>query len=821
MHAYGELSEGLRALAMRLVREESTADDVVQEAWLAALDARPEQVRDLTSWLRKVVVNLARRTKARSMRRREIEAFVARPEALAPDREVDVRSTHTLLIDSISRLNDPYRTVLTMRYVDGLDAGQIAAQRGNSAASVRSQIQRGLIHLRAAFDRSHDGRRSDWAQALLPFAMQGKEPHSPTTVPDLVASAQSSPPVPARRSRWIAPAGVGATLVLVATVAIWRSPTMEAAAEAVEPELAVGPARATLPKDRPAAQQREASAVAVPDSSGLVEAVDPARDLEVLVRRLDGSPAVEGYVTLNGSDGRPIATADYPEGFCRTDLEGRVTITIPERRLEGEPWFPAGTLGVNVAAHDRDEAWSATQRTVVPSAGGSVTVYCRGPAQDLALTLVDEAGAAVEGAIIILHADRLAGLRGHDTTDVAETPRLYMSDSRGEAHVYFMPTREHRLAVYAPEKPRHDVVVFGDDPVLVETLVIPDGTTVYGRVQMPDGSAAAGARVWCSDPLGERESGRASAATDADADGYFELEGVGLGPQRMFANARGDVEMFACTVLAVQVDEETVWEPILAPTTPLRVRMVDEAGNPVPGAVATLVHPGPPVWASAGPANREGRVVFWQMPAGPLELLGGVDSRYASPTVVTGVTGQDEEIELPVRTTAIGGSMRGTLCDGRGAPLPGAWLVLSGGGPFRSFDALSEPATGKFGLRDVPPGSYLVAVRLPGLGQHVLGEHQIEAEIELDMGEVRVPLPIEVELQWGATAPTRTAVWQVTAGLAGIAEPFRVRTLNAPVTTLDLVPGHYRLGRMGRPQSSIEFTVAPGASAIPVTVQSR
>ena len=38
--------------------------------------------------------------------------------------------------------------------------------------------------------------------------------------------------------------------------------------------------------------------------------------------------------------------------------------------------------------YDRDEAQSPVYRTTVPPSGGSVTVYCRGPAQEVLLPLL-------------------------------------------------------------------------------------------------------------------------------------------------------------------------------------------------------------------------------------------------------------------------------------------------------------------------------------------------------------------------------------------------------------------------------------------------
>jgi len=74
-------ARALRRLARGLVRDEAAADDVAQEACLAALQA-PVAARDPQAWLATVARNAARKLGRSEQRRRRREQGAARPEAI-------------------------------------------------------------------------------------------------------------------------------------------------------------------------------------------------------------------------------------------------------------------------------------------------------------------------------------------------------------------------------------------------------------------------------------------------------------------------------------------------------------------------------------------------------------------------------------------------------------------------------------------------------------------------------------------------------------------------------------------------------------------
>src|SRR3954468_18018777 len=76
--------EWVRALALRLCGDPATADDLVQDTWVAALRDR-DNVRSVRAWLGGIVRHRWRRDRLRSNARAQREASVAR-DATVHDR---------------------------------------------------------------------------------------------------------------------------------------------------------------------------------------------------------------------------------------------------------------------------------------------------------------------------------------------------------------------------------------------------------------------------------------------------------------------------------------------------------------------------------------------------------------------------------------------------------------------------------------------------------------------------------------------------------------------------------------------------------------
>ena len=141
----------VRTLAQRLVRDPSLADDLTQETCLAALRGPGPRQGELRSWLAAILRNLAARLRRREAIRRSVEAIAAQREAVveSPTLVAEVVDQRAI-VDHLLALREPYRTVLLMRYYEGLPPARIATLQGVSRATVKTRLRRGLEELRRA-----------------------------------------------------------------------------------------------------------------------------------------------------------------------------------------------------------------------------------------------------------------------------------------------------------------------------------------------------------------------------------------------------------------------------------------------------------------------------------------------------------------------------------------------------------------------------------------------------------------------------------------------------------------------------------------------
>ncbi len=175
----------VRALARSLLSDPSLADDVAQDAWVVASE-RPPRVHDgagLKAWLASVTRTLARQSVRSANRRTAREQMAARPEASTPDSTVVERGAmHELVVRAVMELDEPFRSTVLLRYLDGLSAAQIAARRSESPALVRKRLERGLERLRARLDVEFGGDRRAWSLALAGLARRSLSGAGPIVV---------------------------------------------------------------------------------------------------------------------------------------------------------------------------------------------------------------------------------------------------------------------------------------------------------------------------------------------------------------------------------------------------------------------------------------------------------------------------------------------------------------------------------------------------------------------------------------------------------------------------------------------------------------
>ncbi|MHC4952971.1 MAG: sigma-70 family RNA polymerase sigma factor [Planctomycetota bacterium] len=164
-------SRFVHALAKSLLFDQHEAADVAQDALVAALENGAAVRRSVRGWLAGVVRNRARETLRSGSRRIAREQKAARADRVPAAAEAAGRvEMQQRLVDALSALDEEHRTVLVLRFFDGLPPRRIAHRLGISVESVKSRQKRGLYRLRGLLDREFGSRRA-WCLAVAPLLL--------------------------------------------------------------------------------------------------------------------------------------------------------------------------------------------------------------------------------------------------------------------------------------------------------------------------------------------------------------------------------------------------------------------------------------------------------------------------------------------------------------------------------------------------------------------------------------------------------------------------------------------------------------------------
>ena len=166
-----EHREFVRRLAQSLARDEHAAQDLVQETWLEALRRPPHSTSKLRAWLASVVRTRARNKARGEARRTSSEQAAAREEADRSEHRLRERfAMQHKVVEAVLALREPYKTVVLLRYYEGLSPSAIAARRGAPSGTVRAQLTRAHELLRERLDAEFGGERAAWSAWLLALA---------------------------------------------------------------------------------------------------------------------------------------------------------------------------------------------------------------------------------------------------------------------------------------------------------------------------------------------------------------------------------------------------------------------------------------------------------------------------------------------------------------------------------------------------------------------------------------------------------------------------------------------------------------------------
>ncbi|MEM6671785.1 MAG: sigma-70 family RNA polymerase sigma factor [Planctomycetota bacterium] len=172
-----EHAQWMGRLVSRLVRDADRVDDVVQDAWAAALTNPAPEGTPLRAWLTGIAKRTALAHRRGETRRRDRETDRAEAAVRSGDgAERDVAELaacadeQRFLLEALTELPESQRAVLLLRFYEDLPPREIAARLDVPVNTVRTRQRLGLQRLHAALDERHGGRSSAWATALLPLA---------------------------------------------------------------------------------------------------------------------------------------------------------------------------------------------------------------------------------------------------------------------------------------------------------------------------------------------------------------------------------------------------------------------------------------------------------------------------------------------------------------------------------------------------------------------------------------------------------------------------------------------------------------------------
>jgi RNA polymerase sigma-70 factor (ECF subfamily) len=719
-----EHSSWLRDLARRLVRDPNAADDLAQSTWLAALEHRPATDRPLRQWLASVLRNFARQEVRGNVRRRAREESVARQEAEpAADERLQRAALQREIVDAVLTLNEPYRTVILMRFFEERSPRVIAQELDVPVETVHTRIARGIERLRTKLDASRGGDRGAWLAILGPIADRPWIP-SPSALGTILMSTKLKLTL--------------AGLSIVGALAIWM---------AIDDSPGATPASASTAHAAPLADPPSAkselelaTASGVRESAASTESAGSAKTTSPLV-----SPApvlVRGKVL--DQRGQPAAGVE-------------LALVSDDWKLDGAPRFTSSTSGQFeipalterggriVAA---DPALTTVLAGMVGTGAGKidpvVIVARRIP---IAGRVVDEQGFALEGARVVLEIGDDFRTRFREVLDRSIAGQWSAtSDASGAFSIEGAPAVDAaRLRAALAGFDDFDMTSpeLGDRALLV-TLIRPRTTDgwVRGRVLGADAKPLSGAHV---------SFGIDSTETDREGAFGFDTDAVRSMNRRM--------NVVPTTLIAVQKGLQSErfdapmkegkpdWPAFVTlrlTRTPLDIagRVIGTDGKPLAGARVWIADA--TMFGALGDgaahvenihAGAEG--TFWHYVTsdgeGSFRIEGLLDREYRvramDPSTLlrvqlgpVGAGEQDVELRLPA--DALHSRVAGQVVSNDGKPIAGVHIFpmcdafqarLQGQVIGTSHDALDGVVTGddgRFEMKDVP--KTLVYLRIDG-----------------------------------------------------------------------------------------------------------
>lgn len=142
--------DGAHRAAFLIVRDAAAAEDIAQEAMLAAVRAIDgfDRRRPFRPWLHRIVVNRSLDWLRARARRPEVSADLAGAPAGAAGSD----ALSDELIRALGRLDPDERALIVMRHLLGYRSAELARMLDLPAGTVRTRLARALTRLRALLE---------------------------------------------------------------------------------------------------------------------------------------------------------------------------------------------------------------------------------------------------------------------------------------------------------------------------------------------------------------------------------------------------------------------------------------------------------------------------------------------------------------------------------------------------------------------------------------------------------------------------------------------------------------------------------------------
>lgn len=621
--------------SLRMVRDPHLAEDVTQAAFVALARSAPRLADHpvLSGWLHRTAQNIAVQTVRATERRRSREQQAAiMNELLDHDSDATWKWIAPHLDDALGVLSDSDRDALTLRYFERKSAEEMSQVLGISSEAAQKRVNRAVDRL-----RDHLTQRGITSTSVgLALAM---ESHAVASTPLAIAESilrgtrgslrpSSSPSVISTpvRLRW---SWAVALLFLVGIGGLmWTNHQADQkrsigshADSAAQMAGASGPTSS----GRYGSGAGSAPSEDVSSSGALDQAAEAGKPM-------DGTELILSFVTKETGEPVPNVKVGY-RGFEGTHFTG--TEFLAARNGEARIRIVPGTTHLELTS--MSDGFADTRLTWDPEKGDRIPDHRKVRLERAILIggrVLDPSGNPVSDAKVGWNHNERPGLRtseeSHEfgwiqaTTDeegrwrihriaASMLPSIYGSAS----HPEFQPSKT--VGYPYPGQPGLDHAALESElKALKHVFRLEPASSVEGQVVEESGAPIAGAQVRVGP---RRMSGSQEGKTDSD--GRFYVRGGPTGKTLVTAEAKG---FGAKTLPVVLKDRNEPVRIVLSKAVPLRIRVVDTNGTPVPKAYVWLntMSPTPsgepeaPLLQASfeGRTDAEGRTVWEDAPPG-------------------------------------------------------------------------------------------------------------------------------------------------------------------------------------------------------------